>query len=436
MNYRPPPKAPNAGAILGMVVLVLIGVPFLLCMVGGLVIWGMAGFPKGNARWGLAGSGWQECVAQHKRFEQELLADIKATVERNNNSLPPNEAQRIIASGFEMDRQMREKIQQTQRDYGPPSASVLKELSGTPEIDAYLASVQFNRSQIFPGSGSGTDPNGTLAQMRAEQEQRMAQMRAEQTQRDAERLARSQELAAQREAERQAEEQRRRDRLASLPQFTPQQPFVPPPAFNPPAQPAQQQPQANEPPPGFPATDLAQIKLKDSVFVQVGGQWFPAFVQLKRGKLVQVRSTTSGNVEVVTLERIRLANEPTARPESSQPRALQIAQGSKTAPGNDKEQDDDALFIAKPKSDESDVAGSTESPSPTPGNPATTAKPAASVARYRTWTNETGEFKIEAELVSFEFDLVTLRRRDGKLSSLRIEKLSAADQAFVRESVK
>ena len=39
---------------------------------------------------------------------------------------------------------------------------------------------------------------------------------------------------------------------------------------------------------------------------------------------------------------------------------------------------------------------------------------------------------IDVTLISFEFDLVQLRRRDGKVYSLRIEKLSAEDQKIVR----
>ena len=57
-------------------------------------------------------------------------------------------------------------------------------------------------------------------------------------------------------------------------------------------------------------------------------------------------------------------------------------------------------------------------------------KPAAG---FRTWTNDTGTFQVEAELVRCERDQVELRRRDGKFITLQLEKLSAEDQAIVRE---
>ena len=56
-------------------------------------------------------------------------------------------------------------------------------------------------------------------------------------------------------------------------------------------------------------------------------------------------------------------------------------------------------------------------------------------ANYRTWTSEAGT-TVEAELVAFEFDVVQLKRRDGKILSLQINQLSPADQTYVREKYK
>jgi hypothetical protein len=55
-------------------------------------------------------------------------------------------------------------------------------------------------------------------------------------------------------------------------------------------------------------------------------------------------------------------------------------------------------------------------------------KPAA-----RTWTDRTGKFKIMAELVEFKDGAVRLKKGDGKVLTLPVEKLSDADQAYLRE---
>lgn len=182
---------------------------------------------------------------------------------------------------------------------------------------------------------------------------------------------------------------------------------------------------ANQPPPGIPVTDLSQIKPRDIVLVRADDQWVEALVQLKRGKLIQVRAF-NGNVAMVTIDRIRLKVEPAAPAENTLPPALRGA-GNSVAGNKSEEEVDGSLFVAKPSE-----AGA-ENPLPPP--PAGTGKkPAARAAEYRTWTDDTGTFQVEAELLSFEFDLVQLRRRsDGKVLSLRIEKLSAADQQIVRE---
>jgi hypothetical protein len=59
----------------------------------------------------------------------------------------------------------------------------------------------------------------------------------------------------------------------------------------------------------------------------------------------------------------------------------------------------------------------------------------ATVARQsktRTWTDSTGKFSLRAELVDAAEGIVRLKKADGEIISLPIEKLSDADQDFVR----
>ena len=53
-------------------------------------------------------------------------------------------------------------------------------------------------------------------------------------------------------------------------------------------------------------------------------------------------------------------------------------------------------------------------------------------AHARTWTDSTGTYKTEAELVDFQNGIVRLKKVDGTIVSLPIERLSQADQQFVR----
>jgi len=57
---------------------------------------------------------------------------------------------------------------------------------------------------------------------------------------------------------------------------------------------------------------------------------------------------------------------------------------------------------------------------------------AAIPASARTWTDSTGKYKIEAEMAGFENGDVELRKADGKISKVPLEKLSRADQQYVR----
>lgn len=50
----------------------------------------------------------------------------------------------------------------------------------------------------------------------------------------------------------------------------------------------------------------------------------------------------------------------------------------------------------------------------------------------RTWTDSTGTYKTEAELVDFKNGIVRLKKADGTVVSLPLERLSKADQQFVK----
>ncbi|WP_425618805.1 SHD1 domain-containing protein [Anatilimnocola sp. NA78] len=194
--------------------------------------------------------------------------------------------------------------------------------------------------------------------------------------------------------------------------YVPPPSFSPPPAFNPVAPPTTTRVEA--PPPGFPATDMSQLRAKDLVYVLSNKTWYPAVVLLKRGVLTRIRYSTNGNIEIVSLDRIRLEKDPNAKSVNGVPAALRPVE----------EDGDEAAFTAKP--DNTGEGGA-------PMNAVTSETPVAADSKLRTWTDSTGQFKIDAELIGFVFDQVQLRRADGKVVNMPIDKLSADDQAIVRE---
>lgn len=51
---------------------------------------------------------------------------------------------------------------------------------------------------------------------------------------------------------------------------------------------------------------------------------------------------------------------------------------------------------------------------------------------FRTWTDVTGNYRVEAQCVRFEDEIVHLKKRDGKVVQVPISKLSKADQEVIR----
>lgn len=54
-------------------------------------------------------------------------------------------------------------------------------------------------------------------------------------------------------------------------------------------------------------------------------------------------------------------------------------------------------------------------------------------AKYRLWTSENGKYSIDAKLVSLAGATATLRTRDGTIKKVSAEKLSTADQEFIKK---
>lgn len=54
-------------------------------------------------------------------------------------------------------------------------------------------------------------------------------------------------------------------------------------------------------------------------------------------------------------------------------------------------------------------------------------------ANLRTWTNASGEYKIEAEFVSMAAGKVKLKKADGMIVTLPMDKLSDEDQKWIRK---
>jgi hypothetical protein len=60
----------------------------------------------------------------------------------------------------------------------------------------------------------------------------------------------------------------------------------------------------------------------------------------------------------------------------------------------------------------------------------------SSVVAARTWTDRSGKYSVEAELVDFKDGKAILRCADGRVVSIRAAQLSAADQKYIREELR
>jgi SLA1 homology domain 1, SHD1 len=69
-------------------------------------------------------------------------------------------------------------------------------------------------------------------------------------------------------------------------------------------------------------------------------------------------------------------------------------------------------------------------------SPASQSESVTKADAFRTWTDKTGKFKLEAQLVSVVDGKVVLKRREGDTLSVPLASLSQADQLFLKASGK
>ncbi|MBN2476765.1 MAG: hypothetical protein JXB62_19300 [Pirellulales bacterium] len=76
-------------------------------------------------------------------------------------------------------------------------------------------------------------------------------------------------------------------------------------------------------------------------------------------------------------------------------------------------------------------------PAPAPAEPDPLADPFShhKPSETRTWTDLSGKYQVEAELVSFNDGVVRLKRSDGRCCRILLGQLSLADQSVVRGHV-
>ncbi|WP_425618804.1 SHD1 domain-containing protein [Anatilimnocola sp. NA78] len=139
--------------------------------------------------------------------------------------------------------------------------------------------------------------------------------------------------------------------------------------------------------PGFPITDVSQVKPRDRVFIFWVSRWYPGYVIETSADQIKVHYDQHSDSwdAFVSLDKVRSMRPIRATPSKPE--------------------------VAKPA----------EAPAETTVS-----------SNTRIWTDSTGQFTIDAELIGFEDGAAKLKRKDGKVVSLPLDKLSGADQAAVR----
>ncbi|TWT97476.1 SHD1 domain-containing protein [Neorhodopirellula pilleata] len=145
--------------------------------------------------------------------------------------------------------------------------------------------------------------------------------------------------------------------------------------------------------------------------VQFSRSWWRAaeITELLQSGRVEVEMRLSKDRKIFDREEIQLPPEAYIQPK---------APPANGPPAND------------PPAKEPATMNASDEPAKSAVTPSATAKP---LSPMRTWKDASGRFSIEAELLLIANGNLVLSRADGKLITVAIEKMSQADQTFVKE---
>lgn len=202
---------------------------------------------------------------------------------------------------------------------------------------------------------------------------------------------------------------------SGLPSLPPTRSSLPTPSKTSNAPPAQ----TNTPPEPlaapFNSRDLPQDSQDRDWKDRSGGVIFHGHLQGNYGTNVRLTRRSGGSLKSIVLPAATLANE-------DQEFIKRFPVLANTAKVDAEAERARLMREAEQRAEELRAPANLKTPMPAP-DPA---------AGQRTWTDSTGKFKIDAELIAVENGNVKLQRPDGKIVTMAIVKLSPADQALVR----
>src|SRR5688572_22043288 len=123
MNYYqpPPPQTTTSSAKIGVILLaVFVGIPLMLGVVGGVAVWGLAGFPGVASKEYTARSAWRRVISKKRSVDRQYAQELKTFRSKFEGGREPGlEGLQVLSKWLGAYQEVKQMHDDTERLHGP-----------------------------------------------------------------------------------------------------------------------------------------------------------------------------------------------------------------------------------------------------------------------------------------------------------------------------
>lgn len=137
MNYQlPPPQTSSNLKTVGLALGLFIGIPMLLCGIGGVVVCGFVAFPSAASKQARARSAWQDVIKEKRKVaENRANRELQVRAQRGTVGPEPGGGLLPVLADLQDNQRIKEMTERTEWMYGPIPPDLRDELHAPAKVE-------------------------------------------------------------------------------------------------------------------------------------------------------------------------------------------------------------------------------------------------------------------------------------------------------------
>jgi hypothetical protein len=137
MNYQPPPPQTTSNLkTVGLALGLFVGIPMLLCGIGGVAVCGFVAFPSAASKQAKARSAWQDVIKEKRKVaENRANRELQVRAQRGTVGPEPGGGLLPVLADLQDNQRIKEMTERTEWMYGPIPPDLRDELHAPAKVE-------------------------------------------------------------------------------------------------------------------------------------------------------------------------------------------------------------------------------------------------------------------------------------------------------------